>query len=305
MRFGLKVNMRKAAITIINGVNKGITLPFRTRPAQKIGRTFLAHPKAHRIAFSFGALSTLLVVLFALVIATKSQRVNAGGQTILQIELPAASALSTDPIALPALAGLGSMMPSMPEAEILERPLVSIALRDGIPVGPSVNVGDLAVGLFKRGSVQLTKDQAEFTRRLSDYLSANNAGALITSGVRTSSGQLDIIKQRISERGMLRSFPGLSSARLQDTNVWSNAWEWLKSRHIPVNAPTDYINGGGEKVSGSLHLHGLAIDLVANDLDGLKEALTNFANTSKSKRGALRIAAIVREPTCVHLSLTK
>lgn len=206
---------------------------------------------------------------------------------------------------MPAIPSFASAcISALPKSDLIVQPLVTISEHDGIPMSNDARAN--APGLFKRGYVQMTKDLAAFAKNLSGYFSANNIQGLITSAVRTSTGQLDIIKQRIAERGMSSSFPALASASIRDTSAWIEAWEWLKAHHVPVNPPADYVNEDGSHVSGSLHLKGLAIDVIADDLDGLRDALAGYAESAanNAKKG-LHVIGLVRERDCVHISLGK
>lgn len=105
---------------------------------------------------------------------------------------------------------------------------------------------------------------------------------------------------------MMNQFPGLAAASIRDTALWQGAWEWLKVRRVPINPPADYVDDDGKKVGGSLHLKGLALDLVADDLDALKKGLEAFMHSPEHrKQRGLKITGLVREPDCVHISLSK
>jgi hypothetical protein len=193
-----------------------------------------------------------------------------------------------------------------PMAEFIEKSPVSITAKDGLPIMAKLSNNLSAVGIYKRPHVQMTKDMAKLAQDISKYFAENNMQALITSGVRTSKGQLELIKDRIAERGMMAQFPGLATASIKDTAIWESAWEWLKARRVPINPPADYVDDDGKKVGGSLHLKGLAMDLIADDLVALKKGLEQYALSQEHrKRKGLKITGLVLEPDCVHISLAK
>ena len=200
---------------------------------------------------------------------------------------------------MPELPSIGSgLLKDIPKSDIVYHPLVTVAIRDGIPVSASA-------GIFKRPQVQLTRELAGFAKSLSQYFSSNHMQAMITSGVRTGDRQLEIIKDRIQSYGMTSEFPGIMSATLRDKNIWEPAWEWLKSHHVPVNPPADYVDDEGNKVGGSLHLKGLAVDLVSDNLDALKSAIESYTDSKQAKSSPLQVVGLVRERDCVHVSLAK
>jgi len=264
-------------------------------------------PKKHHIAIGAGTIAMFMAVGF-LLIPGKSKKLQATDKVVFELPAPAQAAalLVEENTTLPAISGLANAsISALPKSEIIIKPLVTISGNDGIPISNVSGSSLLSPGLFKRSSVQMTKEMAQFVKSLSGYFAENNLQGLITSGVRTSTGQLEIIKQRIAERGMMGSFPGLASASIRDTTKWIAAWEWLKARHVPVNPPADYVNDNGDRVGGSLHLKGLAVDLIANDLDDLHQALQQFAQSpaNKANKRGLRVVGLVREADCVHVSL--
>lgn len=260
-------------------------------------------PKKHHLVIRWVAVLSVGVFLFT---SGKSRKVQADSQAILEIAAPSVHFVQNSPI-LPPLAAIASPASMAPRAETLERSLVTITGRDGLPIMARLSNNEAAVGIYKRSYVSLTKDLAKVAQEISKYFAENNMQALITSGVRTSKGQLELIKDRIAERGMLKNFPGLQSATMKDTAIWKGAWEWLKARRVPINAPGDYVNDDGKKVGGSLHLKGLAMDLIADDLSELKKAIDAYAASpgNRKKKKGLRVVGAVLEPDCVHISLAK
>jgi hypothetical protein len=152
----------------------------------------------------------------------------------------------------------------------------------------------------------MTKELAKFSQYLSKYFAENKLHAVITSAVRTSERQLDLIKERIERHGMSSEFPELANAGVADTAKWIKAFEWLKQHRIPVDPPADYTRGDGNSVRGSLHLRGLALDLSGGNLDVLANHLANFWDWSeKHPFDGLKVAGLLREGDCVHISLSE
>jgi hypothetical protein len=259
----------------------------------------------------FAGYATILATAAFLLVSGKTQKLRAGEGHTFEISAPAtigaAKQASVLSIELPQLTNIAAMSAAIaPGAEIIERSPVSITAKDGLPIMAKLSNNTAGVGIYKRPAVQMTKDMAKLAQDISKYFAENNMQALVTSGVRTNKGQLELIKDRIAERGMMRNFPALATATIKDTAIWTEAWEWLKARHVPINPPGDYVNDDGQKVGGSLHLKGLAMDLVADDLDALKMALQSYmASPEHKKRRGMKITGFVREPDCVHISLAK
>ena len=253
----------------------------------------------------FAGYATVVATAAFLLVSGKTQKLQADANTVFEIAAPRqATSLS---IELPQLTNIAAMSAAIaPVAEIIERSPVSITSKDGLPIMAKLSNNVSSAGIFKRPTVQMTKDMAKLAHDLSKYFAENNMQALVTSGVRTNKGQLELIKDRIAERGMMKMFPGLAEASIKDTALWTGAWEWLKARRVPINPPADYVDDDGKKVGGSLHLKGLAMDLIADDLDALKSALQTYvASPEHRTRKGLKITGIVREPDCVHISLAK
>jgi hypothetical protein len=253
----------------------------------------------------FAGYATIVATAAFLMVSGKSQKLRAGEGNVFEISAP--KQVSVLSIELPQLTNVAALSAAIaPVAEVIERSPVSITAKDGLPIMARLSNSASAVGIYKRPTVQMTKDMGKLAQDISKYFAENNMQALVTSGVRTNKGQLELIKDRIQERGMMRAFPGLASATIKDTALWTGAWEWLKARHVPINPPADYVDDDGKKVGGSLHLKGLAMDFIADDLDALKTALQSYASSPEyHKRRGLKITGLVREPDCVHISLAK
>ena len=181
-----------------------------------------------------------------------------------------------------------------------EHMAIPIELHDGFPVTAVRGVPVDSLGLSKNSDVSLTADQVQFADRFNEYLSQRHEWAVMTSGERSPEGQLDIIKERIDERGATAQFPGLGDATLDQTNVWLKAWNWLRAHHVPVNAPADV---PGQAVRTSQHLKGMAIDFIGPTLNDVSGYLADYAKSKLAKDAPLKIVGIVREPGCVHINL--
>jgi len=170
---------------------------------------------------------------------------------------------------------------------------------DGIPVVTKKKKSTGRAAIVKRAHVQLTKKQAAFVSHLGQYLRSVGESAVVTSGARSPEHQLGIIKSKIQEVGATRQFPELKRATVKKTSTWMRAWEYLRSRHVPVNAPA---SAGGEAATSN-HIKGLAVDFIAGSLDRLKDLIWGFAHSSFAKKSPLQVASIAREPGCVHVNL--
>ena len=224
--------------------------------------------------FGFGSLVIGLSIVLGLFIAGKSTVVRADESSVIYIAAPK--------MAMP-------LNPPKPHS-----------LQDEIPTTVERNVPVSDVGISKNSEVVLTDSQARFVKAFNDYLVDRGEYAIVTSGIRTGDGQLDIIKDRIEERGASSKFPKLEEATILDTKIWVKAWQWLRARHVPVNAPAEV---PGVDVRPSMHLKGLAIDFISSNLDNLRSWLASFARSKYAKESDLEVASIVREPGCVHVNL--
>jgi hypothetical protein len=170
---------------------------------------------------------------------------------------------------------------------------------DGIPITIERNAPVDGYSISKNPEVVLTDKQTDVVQAFADYLASKNEWAIVTSGKRTSESQLDIIKQRIEEKGAEKKFPKLEDADVGDTKIWLAAWKWLRARRVPVNAPAAV---PGANVSQ--HLTGHAIDFISDDLDHLRSLVSGFMKSKFAKQADYRISAIVREPGCVHINVS-
>ena len=175
---------------------------------------------------------------------------------------------------------------------------IALAKSDGIKtVGKRAST--VHTGIAKRSGVQLTKKQASFVSKFGAYLHSIGESAVVTSGARSPEHQLSIIRSKVRELGASRMFPKLARASVSKPHTWLAAWEWLRARHVPVNAP----GAAGGEAQASNHIKGLAVDMISGSLDHLKEMVLGFSSSSFAHKAALRVVSIAREPGCVHVNL--
>ena len=177
---------------------------------------------------------------------------------------------------------------------------VPIQANDNIPVSIERGAPLVTAGISKNSEVTLTADQADYVQKFGQYLAAKGQWAVVTSGERSPENQLSLIKDRIAEHNASAKFPALANATLADTKIWMAAWQWLRSKHVPVNAPE---NIPGAQVSN--HLKGMAIDFIGGSLDNVNSWLRSFSTSKMGKSTALYITSIAREPGCVHINLAR
>jgi hypothetical protein len=191
------------------------------------------------------------------------------------------------------IAAMGFFAPTTSEAA-----WIALTKNDGIKT-VAKRASSTHEGIAKRAGVQLTKQQASFVAKFGAYLKSIGESAVVTSGARSPQQQLSIIKSKVREAGATRKFPTLARASVAKPSTWLRAWEWLRARHVPVNAPA---SAGGE-AQASNHLKGLAVDMISGSLDHLKNLVLGFASSSFAEKAALRVVSIAREPGCVHVNL--
>jgi hypothetical protein len=155
----------------------------------------------------------------------------------------------------------------------------------------------------KRAEVKLTEDMAELSKSISEFMAKNNRYAIITSGVRSGESQLELIKQRVQEKGGQKIHANVFKATLKDSNVWAKAWRWLAQKRVPINPPADIVEKGRVIKKSSDHLKGQALDFISPNLKDLHKMLTRYAASKEAKQQDLKIRAIVLEPYCVHIAV--
>jgi hypothetical protein len=144
---------------------------------------------------------------------------------------------------------------------------------------------------------------AALAQSISNFIQKNNRYAIITSGVRSGESQLDLIKQRVEEKGGEKLHAGIFNATLKDSTIWAKAWRWLANKHVPINPPADIVENGRVVKRSSDHLKGHAIDFISPNLKDLHSMLTRYAASKEAKQQNLRIRAVVLEPYCVHIAI--
>jgi hypothetical protein len=238
-------------------------------------------------------------IALVLLVSGKSRKARADVHSIIEITLPDLSVIATIE-QLRVLAEIGVRPVATEGKEEAHDPLSIDVIEPDHEDMPT----KLGAAIAVRPGVVLTNDLSDFANNLSSFFSAHHLQATITSGVRSGDHQLDIIKEKIARAHMLRAFPNLENATVADVNIWTPAWQWLKSRRIPVNPPANFINGEGNEIGASLHTKGLAIDLIGGNLDALTRAIVRYANSPLSL-GPLRITSLTRERDCVHVALAR
>jgi hypothetical protein len=234
-----------------------------------------------KLTLGAGSFAAVLAIAIALLVSGKSSVVQAGAERPQYIEIPkdASQPFATDTI---------QSAPAVRYASF------------GIPLTVSPNEPAVESGLSANQEVVLTARQAELVKAFDEYLKQRGESAVLTSGKRTPESQLAIIKDRIEELGAVRKFVRLAEATVADANVWLPAWRWLVARGVPVNAPAAV---PGRRVRTSAHLEGRAIDIISHDLDHLKTIVAGFMRSPYARQADMKIAGILREPGCLHLTL--
>jgi hypothetical protein len=191
------------------------------------------------------------------------------------------------------ITAIGFFAPSYSQAK-----WIALAKNDGIKT-VAKRASSTHSGIAKRAGVQLTKQQATFVSKFGAYLNSVGESAVVTSGARSPEHQLSIIKSKVREAGATRKFPKLARASVSRPSTWLAAWDWLRARHVPVNAPA---SAGGE-AQASNHIKGLAVDMISGSLDHLRNLVLGFASSVYAMHSPLKVASIAREPGCVHVNL--
>ena len=260
---------------------------------------YMTHRRSprHHVVVGAGTLALLSIVI-VLGITGKSRKVRADATAVITIMAPREAAFMLVP-ELPELPTLGSALANeLPRGEVAPKLAISVSSNDGLPLQASGSAG-----LYRRSTVLFTAPLAQFAQDLSQYLANNNMQAMVTSGFRTGDRQLELIKEEVARQGMISAFPALVGATVADRGAWLPAWQWLHARRIPIDPPADYVTDEGNQVGSSLHMKGMALDLVSDNLSALSQAVLDYANHHATGASGLHITAILRESRCVHLSL--
>jgi hypothetical protein len=258
--------------------------------------------RKRHIVIGASSLVMMLSMLIVLLISGKSRKALANSSAVIEIIMPDQSQMrylaelqAYNNLHVASLSS-GANENSEQTDPVIQEALSGHAGRGAVSRSVYSTVSKLT-------GVMLTPELSDFAEGLTSYLASQGISVTITSGVRSGERQLELVKQRIAAYGMMSVFSGLSNASLEDKSAWAPAWEWLKAHHVPVDPPADFVDNNGNVISSSLHLKGLAIDLVAGNLDVLSRAIVRFAN-SGLERSELRMTGITRERDCVHIALT-
>jgi hypothetical protein len=226
-----------------------------------------------------GGIIVALVIATLLIVTGHPKQATAGTEEILTIKAP--ETVVTAP---------------------MQHMAIPVVLDDGLPVTEQrgMPVGNEIVS--KNPEVTLTSAQINFIDNFGKYLQAIGQKIVVTSGERSPENQLDIIKDRIAERNATDKFPELANASYDNPSSWLKAWQWLRARHVPVNAPGE---ADGAHVNVSNHLKGLAIDMIGpQGLDRLHSQVVSFEHSKFAQNAKLAVTTIAREAGCVHINLT-
>lgn len=257
-------------------------------------------PEKHKVQMvGISTFAVMLIAVIVLIVAGKTKTVRASEGEPITITAPdTATAAVAGPSFGTAIAVQPNSAGSGSDSTMMRTPPVIAERPELIPTTYSRNHPVGGASLSKNSDVFLTEQQEEFAEAFAKYLAEQGKTAIVTSGKRSSESQLDIIKERIQELGVSKKFPALQNATVSNTKSWLAAWNWLRGKKVPVNAPAA-VSGA----KSSLHIEGRAIDMIASDLDQLKNWLTSFSRSMYAKQTSLRIAGILREPGCIHVSL--
>lgn len=270
--------------------NNDITKVFQ----EKVQQPYIEFKKKHQVVAGFLSLVVVLLIAVVSLISGKTKSARAGASESVEIAAPQVSGTPSG----------DTDLHSGEETHTHESFEVAIASNDNVPLAAGSHIPASPVGVSKRPEVNLTDDMAELAMSISKFMEKNNKYAILTSGVRSGESQLEIIKQRIEEKGGAKKHAGIFNATLQDTNVWVKAWNWLRAKRVPVNPPGDIRGKGGQIVrKSSDHLKGKAMDLISPNLKDLHRMLVKYAASKEAKQQDLRIRAVVLEPYCVHIAL--
>lgn len=255
--------------------------------------------RPHHIVIGASTLMLCASLLLVLLISGKSRKARAEDRAVIEIALPE----ETQVLHYHRLMELAAI-PATTAPEANEDPLAIDMEAAPAPKTVAYKTISAEAALSVRPGVMLTDDLATFADGLAQYLATHHFQATITSGVRSSDRQLEIIKEKIARAGMSRAFPKLAYASVMDVDAWMPAWEWLKSRRIPVNPPATVVKSDGSEVGASLHTKGLALDVVSGSLNALTQILVQYGNT-QIPAGSLHMTSLTRERDCVHIALAR
>jgi hypothetical protein len=260
-----------------------------------INQKFIEFKKKHHVLAGFVMVFVALMITIITLVSGKTKSAHADATTQMEITAPVvATAGDTN-----AHAGHdhNTIAPSNQSFE------VPITNNDGLALVKSSHIPAAPVGVSKRPEVRLTEEMAELSKSISEFMAKNNRYAIITSGVRSGESQLELIKQRVQEKGGQKLHANVFNATLKDSTVWTKAWRWLAQKRVPINPPADIVEKGRVVKKSSDHLKGQALDLISPNLKDLHKMLTRYAASKEAKQQDLKIRAVVLEPYCVHIAV--
>jgi hypothetical protein len=156
--------------------------------------------------------------------------------------------------------------------------------------------------------------------RLDPEFHAANLVAFVTSGVRSASGQLELLIRLALQYGIDKEFPLITAARLdtftsyagREVYTWQPAWSRLLNKGIIVNPPVpaavlmdywrDGVNKKGLTINTSPHLRGTAFD-IGGGADGSIENETEVVRSAVDAGRFPEITNLVleRKQNCLHV----
>ena len=249
--------------------------------------------KKHHVIAGFLTIFTALMIAIVALVSGKTKTAHADATTQMEITAPVIATAGDS-----AHAGHDHDNSNTAPTQSFEVPIMN---NDGLPLAASSHIPAAPVGVSKRPEVRLTADMAELMANISKFMQKNNRYAIVTSGVRSGESQLELIKQRVEEKGGQKLHAGIFNATLKDSTVWAKAWRWLANKRVPINPPADIVQNGRVVKKSSAHLKGNAIDLISPNLKDLHKMLARYQASKEAKQIDTRITGIVLEPYCVHI----
>jgi uncharacterized protein YcbK (DUF882 family) len=259
---------------------------------QNIQKPLVDFKKKHHVMAGFLTIFTALMIAIVALVSGKTKTAHADATTQMEIAAPVI-----------ATAGDSSEEGHSHDNVAQETQTFQVPIKnnDGLPLTASSHIPAAPIGVSKRPEVRLTADMAELMTNISKFMQKNNRYAIVTSGVRSGESQLELIKQRVEEKGGQKLHAGIFNATLKDSTVWAKAWRWLANKRVPINPPADIVQNGRVVKKSSAHLKGNAIDLISPNLRDLHKMLQRYAASKDAKQIGTRITGIVLEPYCVHI----
>jgi hypothetical protein len=259
-----------------------------------VQKPFAEFKKQHQVLAGFATVFAALMITIVALVSGRTKTAHADATTQMEIAAPViatanATAEEGDDHGIEA-----------PSSQSFEVPVTN---NDGLPLTASSHIPAAPVGVSKRPEVRLTEDMASLAKSIAKFMAKNNRYAILTSGVRSGESQLELIKQRVEEKGGEKLHAGIFNATLKDSTIWFKAWRWLANKHVPINPPADIVQNGRVVKKSSDHLKGHAMDLISPNLKDLYKTMQRYAASKEAKQQDLRITAVVLEPYCVHIKV--